>query len=122
MATLTMRTETTGARPQFGTVEIRRRDGVRNTAEEFGRVRAREINERANRAWELVWDEATPGERIRIERLFDDSLGGVFAMNFTPLGETDASAIEVIFVEDTLRMDQAGPHHWRIRTVVEEAF
>lgn len=122
MATLTMRTETTGARPQFGTVEIRRRDGVRNAPEEFGRVRARQLNERANRAWELVWDEATPGERIRIERLFDDSLGGVFAMNFTPLGDVDANSIEIIFVEDTLRMDPAGTRHWRIRALVEEAF
>lgn len=122
MATLTLRTQSTGARPQFGTVEIRRRDGVRNSAEEFWRVRAREINERAHRAWELVWDEATPGERVRVERLFDDSLGGVYAMNFTPLGDSDANALEVIFVEDTLQMDPAGPLHWRIRAVVEEAF
>lgn len=119
-STITLRTEVTGARPQFGTREVRLRDAALSSAEEFGAVRAREINARPTRRWELSWDEATDGQRRHVEQCFDDSLGGVLTMNFTPLGDVDANAVEVLFVEDTFEAEPVGPFTWRMRATVEE--
>lgn len=112
---------TGGARSEFGLLERVDRDGVRNGAEEFGAVRARELNEYSTRAWELVWDEATLGQVVLVELAFDQSLGGVLAMAFTPPGDVDANALSVIFVADTFEYEAVSPLRFRMRTVIEEA-
>lgn len=109
-----------GARAEFGVLAVRDRDGVRNGADEFGSVRARELNEYPTRAWELVWDEATLGQVLFVEHCFDLSLGGVLGMTFTPYGDVDANALEVGFVRDVFETDQVSPVRWRMRSLIEE--
>lgn len=110
-----------GARAQFGTVAFTLRDGVRNVPEDFGSVRARELREYSTRRWELVWDEANLGQVLFLEWCFDQSLGGVLPMTFTPYGDVDANAIEVLFVRDAFETDQVSVNRWRMRTLIEEA-
>lgn len=108
-----------GARPQFGTLTRVSRDAARNDAEQFGSPRARELNAYATRTWELVWDAATLGQVLYVERCFDLSLG-VHALAFTPYGDIDANAIEVLFVRDTFETDQVSANRWRMRALIEE--
>lgn len=107
MATLTLRTETGPLRPQFDSADESQRRALKS---EDGALspRAREVNARELRRFPLRWKEGTAGQRALVLKAFDDSLGGVLPMNYTPLGKTDAEALEVQIAKDSLRIKRVG--------------
>lgn len=119
MATLTLRTETSGVRPTFEYIEERQRRAVQSPEKEPQR-RHRQINERAVRIFKLRWRETDYGQVDAMRGLFADSLGGVLAMDYTPIRDVDANAVEVCFVEGTLEIEQVAPAVWNMEADVEE--
>lgn len=116
-ATLTLRTETAGIRPQF---EVRSQHGRRalQTPEESMVSRARQVNQRPLRRIDFSWDVTNGGQRQLLERAWS-SAADVIAMNYTPLGDVDANAIEVRFLEAPT-IEQTSAKAWRMSASVEE--
>lgn len=97
MATLTFRTETKGLRPRsdIGTVHGRR--ALQSEPDSLS-PRAREVNERELRRFACRWPETNAGQKALLEIAWRESRGGVLPMNYTPIGDVDANAIEIQIV------------------------
>lgn len=108
-----------GARPAFEFVEERRRRAVQSPDDEPQR-RHRQINERAVRTFKLRWEETNEAQVAFVRTAFDASFGGVLAMDFTPMRDTDANAVEVCFVDGTLEIEQLGPLSYVMELELEE--
>lgn len=108
MATLTLRTETGPLRPQFDSADVSQRRAHKSEDEGYLTPRAREVNARELRRFPLRWKAGSDGQRLLLLKALDDSRGGVLAMNYTPLGEVDANALEVQLASDTLRIKRVG--------------
>lgn len=117
MAALTLRTETTGIRPDFpvGTRHARR---ALQTPEESMVSRARQVNQRPVRLLDLNWERTNGGQRQLLERAWAEA-ADVRAMNFTPLGDIDANAIEVRFLAEPV-IEQLSATAWRMSATLEE--
>lgn len=118
-ATLVLRTEAYGIRPDF---QHRRRSKRRalQTESASGHVIRRTVNERETRAWTLSWNDAPEGIATHLTELYRDAAGPVLPMAYTPVGLTDVDAVDVRFVEKSLVIVQTGPTTYRIRVDVEE--
>jgi hypothetical protein len=55
------------------------------------------VNERELRRFPCRWPETNGGQKALLELAWRDSRGGVLPMNYTPIGDIDANAIEVQF-------------------------
>lgn len=117
MATLTLRTQATGIRPQFEvpTQHIRR---ALQTPDEAMVSRARQVNQRPLRRISFSWDETNGGQRQLLERAWA-AAADVVALNYTPIGDIDANAIEVRFLEQP-SIEQLSATAWRMSASVEE--
>lgn len=120
MAALTLRTQTTGLRPEFEHVVTRRRRSVQTEREALS-PRGRQINEHSLDRFRLEWKEADAGQRFLLVNAFKDAHGRAMPMNYTPLGDIDANAIEVRFVEDSLSIKGSGPLSFAMTVEIEEA-
>ncbi len=116
-ATITLRTQSSGVRPQFEHAVASLRSALQTTGA-FRQVR--EKNERELRSFRLEWPSATEGQKHLLEEAWSDSYGGVLPMNYTMLGDVDANAIEVRFVESTLRIERVGVRTWSMDVEVRE--
>ncbi|MDP9136443.1 MAG: hypothetical protein M3N56_16635 [Actinomycetota bacterium] len=118
-AVLILRSETTGLRPEFEHDLTSERDAVK-TPEGSPVVHARQKNERARRVWGLRWAQATPGQRYLLESAWQIANGPTSPMAYTPIGDVDANAVEVFFVDDTLRIEQLSAGFFRMDVEIEE--
>lgn len=107
-ATLTLRTETVGLRPEFDHVRFSERRAIRTKPEALS-PRAREVYPRRLRIVTLSWKRATDATRILVRKLFADAQGSVLRFNFTPCDGTDADAFEVQIVPGSLKMRRLSP-------------
>ena len=119
MATLTLRTESTGIRPGFEHSLNRRRRAVQTPVEALS-PRSRQINENKLDRYRLEWKDADEGQRFLLKSAFADAAGRSLSMNYTPLGDIDANAIEVRFVEDTLSIRGAPGLSYAMSVEIEE--
>jgi hypothetical protein len=117
MATLTLRTQSTGIRPQF---EVASQQGRRalQTPDESMVARARQVNQRPLRRVDLNWDSTNRGQRELLERAWQQA-ADVRAMNYTPVGDIDANAFEVHFLSEPT-IEQISPTSWQMSASVEE--
>jgi len=117
MATLTLRTEIGGIRPEFEVGETQER---RAAATPDGSMvpRYRQINQRALRRVDLRWDVAREGQKRLLERAWNQA-GSVAALNYTPVGDVDANAFEVRFTEPPT-FEQLTAKTWRLAASLEE--
>ena len=100
-----MPTVTFDISPSFDYVVNPRRRAIADAVGN-GSVRARAINERGQPRYRLVFDGLPSQVLPLIAMKFDDTLGGVDTMNYTPLGA--GSPIEVRFAEGTLETIQTS--------------
>lgn len=84
--------------------------------QQSGQSRARQINERALRRWELVYD-SSDGILDEVERVWDLVYGPVGAISYTPPG---GSALDVRFAEDTLARVRRSARTGSVTVVLEE--
>ena len=119
MATLTLRTQTTGIRPQFDH-EVGSRRRATQTTKGSPIWRGRQINERALKTFGLEWPNTGAGQKAQLLKAWNDAHGNVAAMNYTPIGDVDANAIEVRFVDGTLETEQLNAKRWRLRAEIEQ--
>lgn len=112
-----MPTVTFNVPPGFDyTVTPRRR--AEKDSPENGSVRARKVNARSQSVYGLSFNEE-PAQVVRwIERLFDDTYGGVDTMNYTPLGAV--TPIEVRFAEGTLKTVYTSAAAGRVNLELEQ--
>jgi len=107
MAALTLSTETGPLRPQFdSSVETKRR--AFSSEEGALSPRVGEVNERSLRRFALRWSKGSAGQRTLLLAALRDSRGGVLPMNYTPIGDVDANALEVQIAKDSLRIRRVG--------------
>ena len=104
--------------PEYEYVLDQKRDCLTTTIEQ-GVVFARQINQRAQRVYRLVW-ETWPSQVLPLIRyLYDQTGGGVEPMNYTPLGE---SQIEVRFASNTLTTIANSATSGAVAIELEEVF
>jgi len=115
--TLNLRTETSGIRPMFEHAIASQRKALQTSGSFRQR---REKNERERRSFRLVWRSGREGQKYLLKKAWEDSLGGALTMNYTMLGDVDANAIEVCFVEDSLTIRRSGPVTWDMEAEVQE--
>lgn len=128
--TVTLRTENSGLRPEF---EHPERNYRRAIGGGFGpqAIRFRSIVPctRATiptnvpfdvRKWRLVWNNAQYGQWRQLRDFWDDTLGGVTAMDYTPVGELDVDAVEVTFVPGTFEWERTGFLTYTMSVEIEE--
>jgi len=84
--------------PGFEISEVSERRAV-STPNQSPVVRAREINERPVRIWELRWEKNTSQAIVRIRQLWALTCGPVLNLTWTP---PNASAMEVRFADPEL--------------------
>jgi len=85
-----------------------------------GFVDAREIYERPTRRIPLRWPEATDAEVFQIRELWDESLGGVLRMDWTPID--GSAAFEVRFVgPPSITFHRAHRDQYQVSCELEEA-
>ena len=119
MAAYTLRTETTGVRPDFDyEVTSKRRALVGDRRDPL--IQRRQVNARAVRQFRLVWSGAYEAQKVLLNEAWDETQGGALPMNYTPVGDVDANAIEVRFVEDSLVIQRVGPIAYEMSVLVEE--
>lgn len=95
-------------------VETSQRRAVQSPIES-GQSRARQINERALRRWELVYD-SLDGILTEVERAWTIT-GGILAISYTPPG---GSAVDVRFAEDTLERVRRNAAAGSVTVILEE--
>ena len=96
-------------------VETSQRRAVQ-TPQQSGQSRARQINERALRRWELVYD-SSDGILDEVERVWTLVAGPVGAISYTPPG---GSAVDVRFASDTLERARRNAAAGSVTVVLEE--
>ena len=116
-ATLTLRTQTTGIRPEFEVSSLQQRRALQ-TPDESMVSRARQVNQHPILRLDFRWSEANGGQRQILERAWADA-ADVVAMNYTPLGDIDANALEVRFLGEP-SIEQTSAKTWRMSASVEE--
>ena len=107
MATLTFRTATTGLRPRSDHATVHGRRTLKTEPEALS-PRAKQINERELQRFRCRWPETNRGQRELLRQAWRESRGGVLPMNYTPIDDIDANAIEVQIVTRP-REVQRGP-------------
>jgi hypothetical protein len=80
--------------------------------------RARQVNQRPLRRIDLTWNDTNRGQRELLERAWA-AAADVLAMNYTPIGDIDANAIEVRFTEQP-SIEQTSATAWRLSASIEE--
>lgn len=96
-------------------IETSQRRAVQSPIES-GQSRARQINERALRRWELVYN-SLDGILDEVERAWATTYGPVLAISYTPPG---GSAVEVRFARDTLTRARTSVASGQVTVVLEE--
>ena len=119
-ATLALRTETTGVRPQFDHARVHDRRALMTDPDALT-PRARQVNERPIRRYTLFWERATAGQRFLLRQAWKDARGPVMPMAYTPVGKTDSDAHDVRFVDKTLAIRRTSAGEWTMSAEVEEA-
>lgn len=84
--------------------------------QQSGQSRARQINERALRRWDLVYD-SSDGILDEVERVWDLVHGPVGAISYTPPG---GSALDVRFADDTLERVRRSSQTGSVTVTFEE--
>ncbi len=120
VSTLILRSQARGVRPDFEVGSERVRDALQ-TPPESSVWRGRQVNETPIDRVELVWESANEGQKRLLERIWKDAGGPFRAMAYTPLGDIDANAVDVTFVDDTLEIERLSAKAWRMRCQVERA-
>lgn len=128
--TITLRTENSGLRPEYEHIEANRRRAIRSS---FGPQSIRFLSvapcSQATvpttvpfdvRTWTLEWDNAQYGQWRQLRDFWDDTLGGVIPMTYTPVGELDVDAVEVTFVPGTFEWTRTGFSTYTMRVQIEE--
>lgn len=118
-ASLVLRSEEYGVRPDFEHPRRSRRRAIKSPKGSPRRVR-RTVNEREVRSWTLSWDDAPEGVVSHLIELWADAAGPVLPMAYTPVGKTDADALDVRFVDDSLVIEHTRHGAFRIRVAIEE--
>lgn len=109
-ASVTFRTETAGLRPDFDHGVVHGRRGL-FSGEEFLSPRSKQINARELRRFRCRWNDAPKGQAVQLRAAFRDAFGITMPMNYTPIGLTDASALEVQFAgAPTIRQTGANTY------------
>ena len=116
--TITLRTETTGVRPEF---EHPERSYRRAIVGSFGpqATRFRSVAPCTQgsvptavpfdvRSWRLEWHDAQYGQWRQLDDLWSATFGGVLPMTYTPVGELDAAAVQVTFIADSFEWERTG--------------
>jgi hypothetical protein len=96
-------------------VETSQRRAVQSPIES-GQSRARQINERALRRWELTFD-SIDGILTEVERAWALTFGPVLSISYTPPG---GSAVDVRFAEDTLERVRRNAAAGSVTVILEE--
>jgi len=128
--TITLRSENSGLRPEFDHVTTATRRQVR------GNDSARAIRFRSIapcsiatvptsepfdvRRWRLVWSGAQYGQWRQLRDFWDETLGGVIPMTYTPVGDIDANAVQVTFVPDSFQWERNHLTTYTMAVEIEE--
>lgn len=119
-ATLTFRSESTGARPHYESADGRAWRALQ-TPEEEPQRRHRATGQRALRRITLRWDGTEYEDQVsHVLNLWTLSKGGVRQMEYTPVRDVDANKINVVFVDGSLRIEHASPVTYNMTVELEE--
>lgn len=118
MAAYTLRNEASFLRPEYEHGRGRVRRSVRGLDPKRGAYLRREIEEADRERFTLRWSEADVGQRELLLNAWNTTRG-VDAMNYTPLGDIDANALEVWFTGPPT-ITRTGVRSWAMAAEFEE--
>lgn len=118
MAAYTLRNEASFLRPEFEHARGRIRRSVRGLSRLTGAFLRREIEEADRKSFRLVWRDADEGQRKLLLEAWETTRGAL-PMNYTPLGDVDANAVEVWF-RSAPQVVRVGLDAWSMTADLEE--
>lgn len=118
MAAYTLRDEASFLRPEYEHGRARVRRSVRGLDDARGAYLRRAIEPVDRARFRLVWQDGSEGQRELLLNAWEETRG-VKPMNYTPLGDVDANAIEVWFTGPP-SIRRTGLGTWAMEAEVEE--